>query len=91
MKNLKGSAVNKSSKLPKNVETFYNVFKEKFIFFALKKLKKNTLKSCPEKLKSIFFLTALSCPIGPNRRIHIPKCGQNIDQLYIKLGSKPLT
>ena len=60
MKNLKGSAVNKSSKLPKNVETFYNVFKEKFIFFALKKLKKTPSKVAQKNSNPLFFLTASS-------------------------------
>jgi hypothetical protein len=36
MKNLKGSAVNKSSKLPKNVETFYNISKKNSFFLPSK-------------------------------------------------------
>ena len=59
MKNLKGSAVNKSSKLPKNVETFYNVFKKKN-FFALKKLKKTPSKVAQKNSNPLFFLTASS-------------------------------
>ena len=40
------------------------------------KIRKTTVQSCSEKLKSTFFsLTALSYPNGPNRRIHVPKCG----------------
>ena len=55
--------------------------KKKF-FFLLTKFEKITFKSCSEKLKPTFFLTALNCPNGPDRRIHVPKCGQ----LFIKLG-----
>jgi hypothetical protein len=34
--------------------------KKNSIFFCPQKVENNTLKSCPEKLKSIFFLTASS-------------------------------
>ena len=51
------------------------IFFLKIKFFYPQKVEKNTLKSCSEKLKSTFFLTAPSCANGPNRRIHIPKCG----------------
>ena len=60
MKNLKGSAVNKSSKLPKNVETCYNVFKKKSFFFALKKLKKTPSKVAQKNSNPLFFLIASS-------------------------------
>ena len=54
-------------------------------YFCPHKVEKTILKSCSEKFKSTFFLTALSCPNGQNRRIHVPKCGlqtnciQNLD------------
>ena len=48
------------------------IFKKNLIFFAHKMLKK-PLKS--KKNKNLFFyLTALSCPDGPNTRIKVPKC-----------------
>ena len=44
--------------------------------FCPQKVEKTTLKSCLEKLKStLFFLSALGCPNGPNKRIHVPRCG----------------
>jgi hypothetical protein len=43
--------------------------------FCPQKVEKTTLKSCSEKLKSTFFPYSLSCPNGPIRRIHDPKCG----------------
>ena len=46
------------------------------IFFKKwpQKVEKNTFKSWSEIL-ILFFITALSCPNGPNRRIHVTKCG----------------
>ena len=44
------------------------IFKKKKSFLFSTKVEKTTLKSCSEKLKStFFFLTALSCPNGPNK------------------------
>ena len=68
MKNLKGSAVNKSSKLPKNVETFYNVFKEKFFFFALKKLKKTPSKVAQKNSNPLFFSLLPAQPKQPKQK-----------------------
>ena len=50
------------------------IFKKKKIF-AHKKLKKPASKIALKNSNPPFFLTALSCPNGPNRRIHVPKCG----------------
>ena len=44
-------------------------------FFCPRKLEKTTLKSCSEKLKSTFFPHCQHSPNGPNRKIHVPKCG----------------
>ena len=46
---------------------------KKIFFFCSCKVETTTLKSCSEIHK--FCLTALSCPIGSNKRIHIPKRG----------------
>ena len=42
---------------------------------AHKKLKKPPSKVAQKNSNPLFFLTALSCPNGPDRRIHVPKCG----------------
>ena len=52
---------------------YFSKIKKKI--FCPQKVEKTTLKSCSEKLKSTFFSAALSCPNGPNRRIHVPNCG----------------
>ena len=52
---------------------------------AHKKFKKNTLKSCSEKLKSTFFPY---CPELPKQKNSCSKMWL-IDQLYIKLGLSP--
>ena len=65
---------------------FSNFFKNHF-------LPTTSWKNHPQKLLRktqihFFFLIALSCPNGPNRRIHVPKYGLClIDQLYIELGA----
>ena len=58
---------------------FNQIFSADAVIF-LKNCKKNApkmLKTLPSKAdqKYFFFTMALSCPNGPNRRIHIPKCG----------------
>ena len=42
------------------METFYNVFKKKIIFFALKKLEKTPSKVAQKNSNPLFFLTASS-------------------------------
>ena len=66
----------------KNVETFYNVFKKKNHFFCPQKVEKNTLKSCPEKLKSTFFSLLPAQPKQPKQKNSCSKMWP-IDQLYI--------
>ena len=44
-------------------------------FFCPQKIEKNTLKTCSEKLKSTFFHYCQHSSNGPNRRIHVQKCG----------------
>jgi hypothetical protein len=44
-------------------------------FFALKKLIKPPSKLAQNNSNPLFFPYCLSCPNGPNRRIHAPKCG----------------
>jgi hypothetical protein len=65
------------------------------LFYAKEKSKNvfahKMLKNLPQKLLRktqlhFFFLTTLSCLNGSNRRIHVPKCGLYIDQLFIELG-----
>jgi hypothetical protein len=55
MKNLNGSAVNKIIKITKQCGNFLQCFQKKNQFFCPQKVETNTLKSCPEKLKSTFF------------------------------------
>jgi len=74
MKNLKGSAVNKIIKNIKKMWKLSTMFSKKN-HFCPQKVEKNTLKSCPEKLKSTFFPYCQLSPNIPNRRIHVPKCG----------------
>ena len=55
---------------------FQSCLKKHYLFFAPQKLKKTPFKSCSENLKiPFYFLTALSCPNSPKRRIHVSKCG----------------
>ena len=66
---------------------FQSCLKKHYLFFAPQKLKKTPFKSCSENLKiPFYFLTALSCPNSPKRRINVPLW--RIDQLYIELGFK---
>ena len=58
-------------------------FKKKTI--AHKKLKKTTLKSCSEKLKSTFFPLLPAQPKWPKQK-NSPSKMWPIDQLYIELG-----
>ena len=44
---------------------------EFLIFFCLQKVEKTTLKSCSEKLKSTFFLTASTAQIWPLYQLYI--------------------
>ena len=82
MGHFQGSAVNKIIKnTKKNVETFYNVFKKNH-FFCPQKVGKNTLKSCPEKLKSTFFSLLPAQPKQPKQKNSCSKMWP-IDQLYI--------
>ena len=64
-------------------------FKKKFlIIFALKKLKKNTLKSCSEKLKSTFvphYPELFKRPKWPKQKNSCSKMWL-LDQLHIELG-----
>ena len=48
----------------------------------LKKVGKNTLKSCSEFLKSTFFPYCPDCPNNPNRRVPVPKCGLLTNCMY---------
>ena len=50
------------------------IFKKK-VFFPHKKLKKPPSKVAQKNSNPLFFPYCLSCPNGPNRRIHVPKCG----------------
>ena len=85
MKNLKGSAVNKIIKnTTKNVETLYNVFKKKFIFFALKKLKKTPSKVA-QKYSTCFLHYCPELLKQPKQKNSCTKMWL-IDQLYLKLG-----
>ena len=53
----------------------YNLFKKDLnLCFALKKLKKTPSKVAQNNSNPLFPY-CLSCPNGPNRRIHAPKCG----------------
>ena len=83
MKNLKGSAVNKIIKITKKMWKLSTMFSKKFNFFCPQKVEKNTLKSCPEKLKSTFFSLL---PAQPKQKNSCSKMW-SIDQLYIELGS----
>ena len=61
MGHFQGSAVNKIIKNTKKMWKLSTMFSKKNNFFCPQKVGKNTLKSCPEKLKStFFFLTASS-------------------------------
>ena len=60
MKNLKGSAVNKIIKNTKKMWKLSTMFSKKFIFFALKKLKKTPSKVSQKNSNPLFFLTASS-------------------------------
>ena len=51
-------------------------------------LKKPPSKVAQKNSNPFFFLTALSFPNSPNRRIHVPNLCL-IDQLYIELGPYP--
>ena len=44
-------------------------------FFAHKKLKKPPSKVTQKNSNSVFFPYCQHSPKGPNRRIHVPKCG----------------
>ena len=57
------------------IEKLHNNSFIKKNFFCPQKVEKNTLKSCPEKLKSIFFPYCQLSPNSPNRGIHVPKWG----------------
>ena len=64
MKNLKGSAY-KIIKNTKKMWKLSTMFSKKNHFFCPQNVEKNTLKSCPEKLKStFFFLTASSAQMA---------------------------
>ena len=60
MGHFQGSAVNKIIKNTKKMWKLSTMFSKKNHFFCPQKIGKNTLKSCPEKLKSTFFLFASS-------------------------------
>ena len=87
MKNLKGSAINKIIKNIKKMWKFSTmfskkIFKKKIHFFCPQKVEKNTLKSCPEKLKSTFFSLLPAQPKQPKQKNSCSKMWP-IDQLYI--------
>ena len=82
MKNLKGSAVNKIIKNTKKMWKLSTMFSKKFNFFCPQKVEKNTLKSCPEKLKSTFFSLLPAQPKQPKQKNSCSKMWP-IDQLYI--------
>ena len=85
MKNLKGSAVNKSSKLPK-MWTLSTMFSKKnSFFFALKKLKKPPSKVAQKNSNPHFFPYCPELPKQPKQKNLCSKMWL-IDQLYIELG-----
>ena len=65
------------------------IFSKTFSIFFFKLF---FLQNHPQKLlrkTQIYFfpLTALSCPNGPNRRIHLSKCGLQTNSICIRTGS----
>ena len=85
MKNLKGSAVNKIIKNIKKMWKLSTMFSKKIHFFCPQKVEKNTLKSCPEKLKSTFFSLLPAQPIQPKQKNSCYKMWLT-DQMYTELG-----